>query len=128
MKITPINDKAETEGAEFVYRGNKFLVARAGNANFKKLFRKLLKPYKEEFDNDQMSEEESNSIMVECFAKTILVGWDKIVDRDGKEYEYSYKNAKALLTDDKDAYTAISKFSENINNYLDEDIKKVKPE
>ena len=118
MKLTPINGNTETEGSKLVYRGAELLVARSGNTNFKKLFRELMKPFREEFEAGNMSEEQSNDIMIECTAKTILVGWGNFKDVDGVEYEYSVENAKELLHDDKDAYDAVIKHSENIDNYL----------
>ena len=118
MKITPINGNTETEGSNHIYRGNTLIVARSGNENFKKLFRELLKPYQEEFNSGRMSEEQSNEIMIECVSQTILVGWEKIKDASGKEYEYSVENAKSLLTDDKDAYDSVLAFADNIDNYL----------
>lgn len=120
MKITPINGSTETEGSKFNYRGIDLMVARSGNANFKTKFREALKPYKEEFDSGRISEEKSNEIMIECVAKTILVGWDKLVDANGEEYEYSVENAISLLTDDDDCYDAVMKFADNIDNYLTE--------
>jgi len=118
MKLTPINGNTETEGSEFIYRGNKLTVARSGNTKFKKLFRELMKPFKEEFDSGRMSEAQSNELMIECVSQTILVGWTVFKDVTGKEHEYSHKNAKELLTDDTDVYDEIIKFSENIDNYL----------
>jgi len=120
MKLTPINGNTETEGSEFIYRGNVLIVARSGNTNFKKLFRELMKPFQEEFDSGRMNEEQSNELMIECVSQTVLVGWKKFKDVTGKEYEYSQKNAKDLLTDDSDAYDAIIKFGDNIDNYLTE--------
>jgi len=120
MKLTPINGNTETEGSEFIYRGNVLIVARSGNTKFKKLFRELMKPFKEEFDSGRMSEDQSNELMIECVSQTILVGWKKFKDVTGKEHTYSQKNAKELLTDDKDVYDEIIKFSENIDNYLTE--------
>ena len=118
MKLTPINGNTETEGSEFIYRGNVLMVARSGNTNFKKLFRELMKPFKEEFDSGRMSESQSNELMIECVSQTILVGWKKFKDITGKEYDYSHKNSKDLLTDDDDVYDSIIAFSEDINNYL----------
>lgn len=118
MKLTPVDDNLEIEGAEHNYRGNTLLVARDNNINFKKLFRKLIKPHQEEFDNDRMDEVVSKEIMVECFAKTILVGWTKFKDVTGKSWPYTIENAMELLNDDQDAYDSIKKFSENINNYI----------
>ena len=70
--------------------------------------------YLKAIDNDT-----AEDIMVRCFAKTILVGWDSLIDCDTKEeFEYSVANAESLLRDDKDFYSEARKFSENIDNYI----------
>ena len=118
MKLTPIDGNTETEGVEFIYRGRTLIVARASNTEFKKVFREAMKPFKNEFDNDRMDEEQSNKLMIRCIAKAILVGWETFEDVTGEEFEYSYDNAVELLTDDEDCYDAITLFSNNIENYL----------
>ena len=118
MKITPINGSTETDGVKHMYRGQHLIIARAGNNEFKKVFRELMKPVKEDFDKGRLSEDESDKFMIECVAKTILVGWVKLKDAEGNEHEYNLDNALSLLTDDRDAYDSIIAFSENIDNYL----------
>jgi len=118
MKITPINGNTETEGAEFSYRGVKMLVARANNTEYTKEFRALMKPYEDEIDKGTLGDKKSKEILIECCAKTILVGWDDFDDTDGDTQSYSKENSIELLTDDRDAYDAIVEFSLNINNYL----------
>lgn len=118
MKITPIKGNSETEGVPHVYRGVTLIVARAGNNNFKKIFREAMKPFRDDFENDRMTEEQSNKIMIECAAKAILVGWETFTDMDGVEQKYSVESAIELLTDDKDCYESVMEFSDNIENYL----------
>ena len=118
MKITPINGNTETEGAEFSYRGIPLMVARANNTEYQKRFRVLSKPYDEEIEKGTLDNDTSVKILIECCADTILVDWSDFVDCEGKEWEYNKKNAIELLTDDKDAYEAVVKFSRDINNYL----------
>lgn len=126
MKITPIDGNIETEGSICVYRGVKLKVARSGNTEFKRVFRAAMKPFREELDGGRMSEEQSSKLMIECAAKTILVGWEAFAGMDGKKYEYSYANAVELLTDDPDCYDAVMKHSENIENYLMVEQEKLK--
>jgi len=118
MKITPINGNTETEGAEFSYRGIPLLVARANNTEYQKRFRVLSKPYDEEIEKETLDVETSAKILIECCADTILVGWSEFVDCEGKEWDYDKSNAIEFLTDDKDGYDAVVKFSRDINNYL----------
>jgi len=118
MKLTPIDNLAEIDGSKFIYRGVTLFVARSNNTKFKKMFREVIKPYKTEFDEGRMDDGVADNLMIACFAKTILVGWEDLVDIDGKEWKYSVPNAESLLRDDRDVMDAITKFSENIDNYM----------
>ena len=118
MKITPVDSEKELEGSPLNYRGVTLVVARANNTNFKKEFRKAIAPFKLQFDDNSISDEDSRLIMITSIAKTILVGWSDFIDTDGKEWDYSYESAVSLLTDDQDAYDAVVKHSEKLENYL----------
>lgn len=118
MKLTPIDSKKEIEGSEMFYMGIKLIIARANNVKFKRMFRETLKPHKRDFDKGILSEEIAEDLMTGCIAKTILVGWEDLVDKDGKEWPYTVKNAEALLSEDRDVYDAITEFSEDIDNYI----------
>lgn len=126
MKLTPVDNKAEVEGSEFIYRGAKLIVARANNRKFKKTFRNAIKPYKNEFENGRMDDKVAEGLMNSCVAETILVGWSDFRDVDGKEWEYSVQNAEELLRDDKDAFEAITEFSESIDNYIIQQEEEIK--
>ncbi len=126
MKLTPVDESAEIEGAELKYRGVTLSIARANNKNFKRMFREALKPYKLEFEKGRMEDSVAEDLMIGCVAKTILVGWQNFKDVNGKEWKYSPQNAESLLRDDKDVYGAITEFSENIDNYIIEDLEKTK--
>ena len=126
MKLTPVNESAEIEGSELNYRGVALNIARANNKNFKRMFREVLKPYKREFEKGRMEDNVAEDLMIGCVAKTILVGWKNFKDTDGKEWKYTVQNAEALLRDDKDVYEAITEFSENIDNYIIEDVEETK--
>ena len=126
MKLTPVSSSAEVEGSELNYRGVALTIARANNKNFKRMFREVLKPYKREFEKGRMEDSVAEDLMIGCVAKTILVGWKNFKDTDGKEWKYTHQNAEALLRDDKDAYEAITEFSENIDNYIMQSVEETK--
>jgi len=126
MKLTPVSEIAEVEGSDLVYRGATLIVARANNKNFKRMFREVLKPHKKEFEDGRMDDNVAEDLMNGCIAKTILVGWSSFKDVTGKEWKYTVQNAEALLKDDRDAFEAITEFSENIDNYIIEQEQEVK--
>lgn len=76
--------------------GARIKVARMNNPEFNKLFRKLSKPYMTALQTGTLSEDISEEIMLECYAKTVLVDWDGI-EENGEQVPYSPEKAKEYL-------------------------------
>lgn len=114
IKITPVNEQLEVDGEWANYRGVKLLIARNNNVNFKRIFKKLTKPYKMAIENDTMREEDSIDILSEAMADSILLDWNNFPG----DIEYSKENAKELLINDPDCLQFIQEFSNNLSNYL----------
>jgi hypothetical protein len=90
-----IDPVAVLEGAwKQVDSETKVKVARYGNKNF----RKAIKEYTEEAlkDGAELTQEQKELIATKAIAKAILVGWEGM-KKGGKEYQYSYENALAIL-------------------------------
>lgn len=129
MLITPIDKSKELSGVEATYYGVVLLIARANNTNFKQMFRTLLAPHKYKMDNNQtIPEEISEDLMLQCYSKTILIGWSNMFDAEGKEIPYTTKGAYELMKDDEDAFDFIKNQSNNMDAFMkkDEEITKGK--
>lgn len=118
LKITPVGNKAES-GAKAVYRGVELLVARMNNDVYKAAFRRLIRPYQKEVENNTLDEDTSESILSEALATGILVGWNE--ETFPGKVKYSVANAKDLLLNDPDCRDFVTDFANDINNYLEED-------
>ena len=103
-----IYDRFETDrnletGGIWVDYGNEgaFLIAHTGgtSSEFSKIFRNAYKKNKSRFDRDLMSESESQAMLLETFAKTSILDWRGIKDRDGFEIPFSRENAVKLIND-----------------------------
>lgn len=78
--------------------GAKILVARAGNRKHAELLSKLTSDpgYKQRHKQDTVTEEEYETILVTCLAKTILLGWEGLTE-NGVEVPYTVERAMELL-------------------------------
>ena len=126
LMITPIDKDAEQNGAWINYRGVALLIARANNTKFKAAFRRVTKQYE---DLSNLPEEKSSELLAEALAEGILLGWKgfKIYDDNNveKEVEYSRVNAKNLLINDTDCRDFVTEFSNEIENFIIKDRKKL---
>jgi len=110
--------KAEVNGVwRDIGNGTKLLVARANNRRYSKLLSKLFEEHKEALDKeDDAADALSDSIMVQVFAETVLVGWEKLGYK-GAELPYNLDNAKMVLSH-ADFRVKVGRLSSEIDSYL----------
>lgn len=94
-----VNETVANEGTWVPYRDDiEFLIARAGNRKFKKLAQVQFKKHGRLLEaGGEAGEAKGKEIMIELFAKSILLGWKGSVVFQGAELTYSEENAKKLL-------------------------------
>jgi len=125
LKITPVGNKADL-GAWGYYRNVKLKIARLNNNRYKAAFRRLMKPYQKEIDNNTLDDDTSDRIICESLAEGVLVDWDKSTFPG--EVEYSKENAIDLLLNDPDCRLFVMDYAGDINNYLEDEEAKVTKE
>lgn len=98
----------------------EFLIARAENDNYNKLFIELYEKNmaKLEAGGDE-AEELSIQLSAEVTAKTILLGWKGEVGYKGKPMKYSVENAMKLLSDPqmKEFRRFVAKQAQDLDNF-----------
>lgn len=100
----------------------RFRVARAGgaNKNFTKKFQRLMKPHRRAIQAEALQDEAAMSIMVEVFVDTVLLGWERVTDREGKNLAYSKTAAKKLFADLPELFQDLMTQSQNYAVFLQE--------
>lgn len=97
----------------------QFLIARAGGGNQKygAMMEQKMRPHKRLFDKNLLGEEKAMEIAVDVFAKTVVLGWTNVVDREGKPLTYSVVNCKKLLTDLPELFRELQAEAMNSANF-----------
>ena len=100
-----------------IREGMDVRVARWGNERYRKMFNRLIKPVRQQFDRGLLSEDSITEITTQCMAEAILLDWEgsAFVGRDGEPLKYSRDAALKLLTDlpdFRDEVIALSRESE----------------
>lgn len=100
----------------------KFRIHRAGGANrrFGTLFQAKMKPYTRQLQTDTMDEDLAREISIEVYAKTVVIGWEGVVGRDGDELPFSEENCVQLLTDLPDLFRDIQAAAQDRSLFLAE--------
>ncbi len=97
----------------------KFLIARAGGANarFLSMLSKTMEPYQRQIQKNMLPEDVANELLINVFARTVILGWEGVIDKDGKAIEYSYEACVKLLTDLPDFFIDMREEATRIQNF-----------
>ena len=118
--------KKETEGVWVEFElGIRLKIARARNVAYLELMRKTMEPRRKTIREGGMELEELQDLLKGIQAKTVLLDWENIEDKDGKSIEYSSEQALAFFNDPelRDFYTFVVTQSENMEHFKKELVK-----
>ena len=98
-----VNEALSQDGVWVPYNGDvEFLVARAGNKNYRKVAQALYKKNERLLDSKTVAAgEKLVEIVVESMAKGILLNWRGNVQFQGEPLPYSLDNARKLLAHER---------------------------
>jgi len=100
----------ERTGIELDYgKLGKIRIARAGGANnrFTKVLEQKTRPYRRQMDADTMDEDVANTLLIEAFAETVVLGWEGIKDRNKQPMPFTRENVIKLFTDLPELFTDV---------------------
>lgn len=105
--------------------GFKLLIARAGSHNerFNTRLRKLQEPYSRQIRNDTLDDETGRELLRKAYSDTVLLGWEKVVDKDGKEIPYNPTNALRLMREIPDFFDFVMNASTSMSHFRKDQIE-----
>ena len=122
-KMFGTNKNAEIDGVwQDIGEKVKVKVARIGNPQYQKAFRKITKPHKQALRRGSLNDEVADKLLIKAMAKSILLDWSGL-EEDGKPVPYSYENAVRLLTDYRDFRDDVSDFANDMESFRAEEDK-----
>lgn len=91
------------------------------NSEFIKEFERVIRPHRRRLRKGQTLDVElQQEILVKVFAKTALLDWENIADRNGNPYPYSVDNAVKLLTELPTLFDILQMEAANNSNFQTE--------
>lgn len=120
------NKDLESSGIELDYGKNskgapiRIKIARAGGANkrFAKVLDRLLRPYKRQLANDQLSDDVAKEVMIQAYADSVVLGWEGVEDREGNPMEFSRDNVVRLFNDLPELFLDVQQQSQKAALFL----------
>lgn len=103
FKDFAVNEALSQEGVWVPYAGDvEFLIARAGNKNYRKVAQAMYKKNERMLDaKTEAANEKLTEIVIEAMAKGILLGWRGDVQYQGEPLPYSMENCRKLLSHER---------------------------
>ena len=98
----------------------RFLIARQGGGNspyLKELEREIRPLRRSSKNGTQLDPEIQKQILIRVLAKTVLVGWENVLDRAGNPLPYSVENAIDLLSAIDVVFDYVQEESALLSNY-----------
>lgn len=128
MKITPIDERRADDGAWFDYMGVPLKIARSNNPNFKKVFRRLSKPYDKKLREHKLDPDTSEKLVCRSLAEAVLLDWDgeKLAKVIGEKdpIPYSADVAEELLLNDVDCREFVQDTASEAENYYKQETER----
>lgn len=120
------NKDLESSGIELDYGKNskgepiRIKIARAGGANkrFAKVLDRLLRPYKRQLANDQLSDDVAKDVMIQAYADSVVLGWEGVEDRQGNPMDFTRENVVKLFTDLPELFLDVQQQSQKAALFL----------
>lgn len=114
-KMFDTNKEVEQTGIILEYGSNsagkpiRFRIARAGgnNVRFAKLMEKKTKAYRRQIANETLDPKVAESIFMDVYAESVVLGWENVEDKDGNEIKYTPESCLKLFKDLPDLFADI---------------------
>jgi hypothetical protein len=124
----------ETEGVWFNFGPFRIKVSRAGgnNRRFRNLLQAKMKPYRHQIDNETMDEKVTEQIFRDCYAQTVVIGWQTNTsdgpDEVWSDYletpegnlEFTAENCSRVFKELPDFFKQVQKLAMDMSYYRNE--------
>ena len=112
-------EQYEVDGVVLDFGVAKFRVRRAGGSNRKFLttLAAKLRPHRRAIEAGTMDEEKAAELHKEVYFETVVIGWENVTDREGKELAYNIVNFKKVMSDLPDLWLALRNEADNMKNF-----------
>jgi len=116
--------ESETEGVDLDYGDFIIKARRAGgdNKEFGRRLRKYLKKHKKAVALDAELTDQQRKELIEIYVDTVIVGWENLKGRDGKNMNHTRGNAIKLMFDLPDLFQDIRTSTGDFQNFRQEQI------
>lgn len=114
------DETLETKGVGLKFGPATFYCRRAGGANreFNAVFEEKTRNMQSRLQLAALSEDDSDKILMECYAETVVLSWEGVTDRSGNQLAFNKENFIQVMKDLKVVWRALRVEAANHENFL----------
>jgi len=114
------NKKSEVDGVwEDFGGGTTVLIARIGNENYQKVFRRISKPYQNAIRRGTLGNDKAEDLLIQAMADCIVLDW-KGLKEDDKPVKFSKEECVRVLKEYKDFRDHVSELANSMEIFRQE--------
>ena len=117
--IYETNIEKEKNGTPIKFGDATLYIASSNGSNNTKFAKRSLELSEKRANFELENPEERAKQVREVYAECVLVGWENVTDKDGKEIPYSKENALKLFNDLPRLFDKIVELASDINTFKD---------
>lgn len=110
-----------TAGVWTEYEGSRFQVTHMSNIAFQRTVMRLQAPYKARIDKGTLDPATSRDLMCKAMSEALIVSWENVCDKDGKEVPFSKEACYKALKNNEGLRDFVSDFAMNLDNFRQEE-------
>jgi hypothetical protein len=84
---------------------------------FSKVLEAKTRPYRRLIQEDKLDGELATKLLIETFAETVILGWEGVKDKRGKNVPHTTENAVKLLVDLPDLFSELREAASKQSNF-----------
>ena len=106
-------------GIELNFGPAQFIVKRAGGSNkqYQSVLRTLSTPYRRQIQNETIDPDKLNQMFMRVYARSVVLGWKNVTDREGNELPFSEANFIKIMTDLPDLWRQLQEECDRLTNF-----------
>lgn len=122
------SNELETKGILVEYGQNDdgsviaIRIARAGGTNhrYNTVLERAVKPYRRQIQNETIDRDTMQRLMREVYADSVVIGWENVQDKDGKNLPFTRENVIKLFEDLPELFEDVQEQAQRAALYRDE--------
>jgi hypothetical protein len=110
----------ELSGVGFQFGDSLFKCKRAGGSNrqFDTIFEDRTRAFSTKMQMASLSDEQSDSILMDVYYDAVVMGWENVTDREGNDLEFTKENFVQVMKDLPDLWKGLRTAAANMDNFL----------